>query len=94
MGHKISLVVAGQNYKFDISTPEEEAIFRDAAENINAKFDAYQRKYPNKNYSEILSLVAFTEGVDYLTQLRRNEAMKREADRVHNELKGYLENID
>lgn len=94
MAHRISISIAGHEYKFDISTPEEEEIYRKAADDVNRIFRVYRQKYPAKRDDEILSLVAFSESINYMNKLREQEACELEIAKMHRDMEGYLENID
>ena len=63
MDQKISVKIAGGTYNLTAHTPEQEQLYRLAAEVINKRFATYTRSHPGKTTSDILSMVALNETV-------------------------------
>ncbi|MBR1570689.1 MAG: cell division protein ZapA [Bacteroidales bacterium] len=91
MDQKISIKIAGRTYNLMASSPEQEEVYRLAAEAINKRLAAYTRKNPDKTIMDLMSLVALNETVYRIglqKELERNEKEKGELER---DLDRYLQ---
>ena len=90
MDQKISIKIAGRTFNLTASTPEMEALFREAADAINRRFAAYTRSHPGKTVPELLSLVALNETVVRLGIQKDLEQCKEAEKRLQSDLDRYL----
>ena len=63
MDQKISVKIANGTYNLTAHSPEQEQLYRQAAEVINKRFATYTRSHPGKPVADILSMVALNETV-------------------------------
>ena len=54
MDQKISVKIAGGTYNLTAHSPEQEELYRLAAEVINKRFATYTRSHPGKTVADIL----------------------------------------
>ena len=90
MDQKISIKIAGRTFNLTASTPEMEALYRDAADAINRRFAAYTRSHPGKTVSDILSLVALNETVVRLGFQKELDQCKEAEKLLQRDLERYL----
>ena len=91
MEHTISIKIADYDYKFKITSEEEEAIYRNAAERTNKIISSYKDKYPSKTKDEILTLVSFAESIEALKKVSHIENINTEAKELNQSLQDYIE---
>ncbi|MBQ1673476.1 MAG: cell division protein ZapA [Bacteroidales bacterium] len=94
MDQKISITIAGRVFNLTASTPDMEAIYRQAAEAINKRFDSYTRSHPGHTVNDILSMVALNETVVRLNFQRELEEQKKDQKQLEEDLRLYLEAQD
>lgn len=94
MAQKITIKIAGREYRMNAPTPEDEENIRLATEQINRKISAYLAKYPGRNITDILSFVALNESIGSITLQRRLNAFKEEVDSLEGDMRNYIDNIE
>lgn len=94
MAQSISIYIAGRKYSLKATSPENEALIRNAADEVNKKLEQYQEKFPGKNIVELLSFVALNVCKSHLTLKENLKELQMEEDALAKELEGYLDNID
>lgn len=90
MGQKISIKLAGRTFNLTAATPEAEQIYRQAADAINARFDALNRSHPGNAVSDLMSLVALNETVVRLGMQRELGLREEEEKKLDADLERYL----
>ena len=90
MGQKISIKLAGRTFNLTAATPEAEQIYRQAADAINARFDALNRSHPGNTVSDLMSLVALNETVVRLGMQRELGLREEEEKKLDADLERYL----
>lgn len=90
----IKVIIGGRDYPLKAATPEMEQLMRIAAEQINAKLDTYNAKYPDMSMQDKLAFVALQESVSKLSFNRRLISVKEEAESLLMETTDYLEAIE
>ena len=90
MDQKISIKIAERTFNLTASTPEQEEVIRLAADAINRRLEAFQRKMPGKSVTELLSMVALNEGVCRINIQRETAAQKAEAEQLGKDMVNYL----
>lgn len=90
MGQKISIKLAGRTFNLTAATPEAEQLYRQAADAINARFDAINRSHPGNTVSDIMSLVALNETVVRLSAQREVDLRQAEENKLDADLGRYL----
>ena len=90
MGQKISIKLAGRTFNLTAATPEAEQIYRQAADAINARFDALNRSHPGNTVSDLMSLVALNETVVRLGMQRELGLREEEENKLDADLERYL----
>ena len=90
MDQKISIKIAERTFNLTASTPEQEEVIRLAADAINRRLEAFQRKMPGKGLTELLSMVALNEGVCRINIQRETGAWKAEAEQLGKDMANYL----
>ena len=90
MGQKISIKLAGRTFNLTAATPEAEQTYRQAADAINARFDALNRSHPGNAVSDLMSLVALNETVVRLSMQRELGLREDEEKKLDADLERYL----
>lgn len=90
MAQKISIKIAGRMFNLTVNTPEDEELYRLAAENINQRFASYARNLPGKNASDLLSMIALHETVIRLSMQQDLEQFKDAEKSLAKDLENYL----
>lgn len=90
MDQKISIKIAGRVYNLTASSPEQEELYRLAAEVINKRFNAYTLSHPGKTAADLLSLVALNETVVRLGLQKEMERFKEAEKTLQRDLEHYL----
>lgn len=90
MGQKISIKLAGRTFNLTAATPEAEQTYRQAADAINARFDALNRSHPGNTVSDLMSLVALNETVVRLGMQRELGLREEEGKKLDADLERYL----
>ena len=93
-GQNITVKIAGNTYPLKASTPEMERLMRLAAEAINAKYAAYDAKFPDKSLADKLAFVALNEAIGRLTNQKKYSEVSQEAEMLQEEVDTYLKNIE
>lgn len=94
MGQKITIRINGKIYELTAETPEKEEIYRQAAVSVNQMLGTYMQKFPGKDLSELISLVALNESIGRLTLTRRLESVEKETEMLKKQTDTYLDNIE
>ena len=94
MGQKITIRINGKKYELTAETPEKEEIYRQAAVSVNQMLGSYVDKFPGKELSELISLVALNESIGRITLMKKMEAVERETEMLRKQTDTYLDNID
>ena len=90
MGPTISIKLAGRTFNLTAATPEAEQMYRQAADAINARFDALNRSHPGNAVSDLMSLVALNETVVRLGMQRELDLRQEQENRLDADLERYL----
>jgi len=93
MDQKISIKIAGRTYNLMASSPEQEEVYRLAAEAINKRLAAYTRKNPDKTIMDLMSLVALNETVYRIGLQKEAETAANERGVLERDLDRYLQDI-
>ena len=93
MDQKISIKIAGRTYNLMATSPEQEEVYRLAAEAINKRLAAYTRKNPDKTIMDLMSLVALNETVYRIGLQKESEAAENERVQLERDLDRYLLDI-
>lgn len=91
MAQKISVKIAGGTYNLTVHSPEQEELYRNAAEIINKRFAGYTRSNLGKTTSDILSMVALNETVIRLGLQKDIDRFKEEENLLAQDLEHYLQ---
>ena len=90
MDQKISIKIAGRTYNLTSNSPDQEELFRLAADAINKRFAAYTQSHPGKTATDLLSLVALNETVFRLGLQREIDRYKSGCLDLERDLEHYL----
>ena len=93
-GQNITVKIAGSTYPIKASTPEMERMMRLAAEAINAKFAAYDAKFPDKSIADKLAFVTLNETISRLSAQKKNADLEEKIKQLLSETDSYLKNIE
>ena len=91
MDQKISIKIAGRTYNLMATSPEQEEVYRLAAEAINKRLAAYTRKNPDKTVMDLMSLVALNETVIRIDLQKETEAAEAARAQLERDLDRYLQ---
>ena len=94
MAQNIKIHIADRPYSLKVTSEEQEALIRKAADEVNRKILAYQSKLQGKGIVELLSFAALNLCMSNITLLQQQKAVADEERNLVKELEGYLENID
>lgn len=90
MGQKITLKIAGRDYKLTAQSEEQEANLRQAADAINSRMDAYTLSHPGNTALELMSLVALNETLFRMNVQKEMEQYKASEEQLGQDLERYL----
>ena len=90
MGQKITLKIAGRDYKLTAQSEEQEANLRQAADAINSRMDAYTVSHPGNTALELMSLVALNETLFRMNVQKEMEQYKASEEQLGQDLERYL----
>ena len=93
MAQKISLKIAGHTYNLTAATPEQEEVYRLAAEAVKSRFAAYTQSHPGRTASDMLSMVALSETVIRIGLQKEIDALKQGESTLARDLDNYLKDI-
>jgi cell division protein ZapA (FtsZ GTPase activity inhibitor) len=93
MDQKISIKIAGRTYNLMATSPQQEEVYRLAAEAINKRLAAYTRKNPDKTIMDLMCLVALNETVYRIGLQKESEAAENERGQLERDLDRYLQDI-
>lgn len=91
----ITLKIGNKNeLPFKVSSPEQEALYRRAAKDINEKIAQYRNRYPDNTLEDFLSVTAliFALKVRELEKQLESDPLKKEVAALTSELEEYLKN--
>ena len=91
MDQKISIKIAGGTYNLTAHSPEQEALYRTAADVINQRFTSYTRNHPGKTTTDILSMVALNETVMRLHLQQDMDRLAADEKALEEDLARYLQ---
>jgi cell division protein ZapA (FtsZ GTPase activity inhibitor) len=94
MAQNIKIHIADRPYSLKVTSEEQEALIRKAADEVNRKILAYQSKLQGKGIVELLSFAALNLCMSNITLQQQQKAVADEEMNLVKELEGYLENID
>ncbi|MBR6732756.1 MAG: cell division protein ZapA [Bacteroidales bacterium] len=94
MAQNIKIHIADRPYSLKVTSEEQEALIRKAADEVNRKILAYQSKLQGKGIVELLSFAALNLCMSNITLQQQQKAVADEERNLVKELEGYLENID
>jgi len=92
MGQEIKIRIAGKEYEMTAPTPELEGLIRKAADRVTDDVNAYVRKFPGKEMTDILSFVALNEALGKLSLEKKLSGLEAEADTLAKETESYIVN--
>ena len=87
---EITVKILEQEYKLAVKNPDEEELYRKAAESVNGKYAYYNQKFLGRPATDILSFVAFNVCLTNLKSAKAVEALNREVAGLHEEIEAYL----
>lgn len=87
---KMSIRIAGRAYNLTAASPEQEEVYRLAAEAINKRLASYTQKNPGKTMVDLLSMVALNESVCRIAFQKELEKYKADVDRLDADIERYL----
>lgn len=90
MDQKISIKIAGRTYNLTATSPEQEELYRLAAEAINKRFQSYTLSHPGKTAADLMSLVALNETVFRLGLQKQMDAFSSAEKQLQADLENYL----
>jgi len=90
MDQKISVKIAGGTYNLTAHSPEQEQIYRQAAEVIDKRFATYTRSHPGKTVADILSMVALNATVVRLGLQKDLDRLTASEKALEEDLQRYL----
>ncbi len=90
MAQNIKLKIAGIEYPMVANTPEMEETMRNAADEINRKFNSYDIKYPDKTTLDKLIIVTLNETVNRIACQNKMKQLGLEAKALQDDLEAYL----
>ena len=85
---KIKISIAGESFLLAVPYSKQEETRR-TEENVNAFFDAWRSRFPEKNDRELLAMIAFRYADQYSALIKEREATLRTLE----EMGGNLESI-
>lgn len=94
MAQSITLKVAGKQFALKVTDETQEHYMRLAAEDINSKLEAYNKRYPTTPLEDKLVFVTLNEFVQRLRTRDIAEKLKSEADSISADVSAYLEGIE
>ncbi|MBO4633921.1 MAG: cell division protein ZapA [Bacteroidales bacterium] len=94
MDQKISIKIAGRTYNLTAATPEQEQLYRLAAEAINKRFANYTLSHPGKTAADLMSLVALNETVFRLGLQKEIEHYHNAEKQLQSDLERYLKDAE
>jgi len=94
MAQNIKIHIADRPYSLKVTSEEQEALIRKAADEVNRKILAYQSKLQGKGIVELLSFAALNLCMSNITLQQQQKTVADEERNLVKELEGYLENID
>ena len=90
MDQKISIKIAGRIFNLTAATPEQEELYRQAADAINNRFAAFTRSHPGRTVNDLMSLVALNETVLRLSMQKELDQHKEAEKLLETDLERYL----
>ena len=90
MDQKISIKIAGRIFNLTAATPEQEELYRQAADAINNRFAAFTRSHPGRTVNDLMSLVALNETVLRLSMQKEIDRHKEAEKLLETDLERYL----
>ena len=90
MDQKISIKIAGRIFNLTAATPEQEELYRQAADAINNRFAAFTRSHPGRTVNDLMSLVALNETVLRLSMQKELDHRKEAEKQLEADLDRYL----
>ncbi len=94
MGQRIVIKILGNPFELVADSPEQEADIRNAADKVNEKYHEYVRRFPGRLPADIFSFIAVNAFVELADERRKGSRTGDEAERLHKDLKSYLDNIE
>ncbi len=91
MDQKISIKIAGRTFNLTATSPELEALYRQAAEAVNKRFASFTRSHPGQTATDLLSLVALSEAVLRLDLQKDIDRYKEAQAQLDADLVRYLQ---
>ena len=91
MDQKISIKIAGRTYNLTASSPEQEELYRTAAETINRRMAAFTLNHPGKTAADLMTFVALTETVIRLGLQKNMDQFKEQEAGLERDLGRYLQ---
>ena len=90
MEQKISIKIAGRTYNLTATSPEQEALYRTAAETINRRMAAFTQNHPGKTPADLMTFVALTETVIRLGLQKDIDQFRQQETALERDLARYL----
>lgn len=94
MGQKITLKLAGKEYRMEASSQEEESLFRRAAKDVTTVMSDMESRFPQEDRSDKLVFVAFFEAMEKLSSQEEKARLEGELHELEDEVAAYLKGID
>ncbi len=94
MAQKISIKIAGRTFNLTAATPQQEEVFRLAADAINKRFVVYTQSYPGKTAADMLSMVALSETALRIEMQKEMEKLRQGESNLEKDLEQYLKDIE
>jgi cell division protein ZapA (FtsZ GTPase activity inhibitor) len=91
MDQKISIKIAGRTYNLTASSPEQEELYRLAADTINKRMAAFTHSHPGKTAADLMTFVALTETVIRIGLQKNMESFKAGEAALEKDLERYLQ---
>ena len=93
MAQNIKLKIAGIEYPMVASSPEMEEAMRTAADEITAKYNSFDAKYPDRTMLDKILIVTLNETVNRIACQKLMKQLGAEANDLKAETDAYLANI-
>ena len=91
MGQKISVKIVDRTFSLTAASPEQERVFRMAADSVTRRYQDLAQRFVGKQPVELMAMVALNESIGRIDAQSESRQAREDVSTISKELGQYLD---
>ncbi len=91
MGQKISVKIVDRTFSLTAASPEQERVFRMAADSVTRRYQDLAQRFVGKQPVELMAMVALNESIGRIDAQSESRQAREDVSAISKELGQYLD---